>query len=371
MKVGIIGTGFSATSHMEAIKRLKDQEIVAIFSRDIEKAESIAADFHIPKAYDDPYRLIDDPDVEVVHNCTPNYMHYEINAYALKRSKHLLSEKPLALTVEESAHLVELARHSEAISGVCFNYRFFPIVKQMQTMIHNEKHGFPHLVKGSYAQDWMLYESDYNWRLDPSINGQSRTVADIGSHWSDTVQYIVGEKITSVFADLHRIYDYRFNESEKTSINTEDAGNVLVRFENGMKGSFTVSQVTAGRKNHFDIEISLKDAAYYWSQEKPNSVWIGKRDEPNQELLKDAALLDTESRSLAHYPGGHQEGWPDGLKNLCIDFYETIERGEKESGSFATIEEGHRIMQIIDAILISHQTEQWVSIASNDRRKPQ
>ncbi|QDI91934.1 Gfo/Idh/MocA family oxidoreductase [Salicibibacter halophilus] len=368
MKIGIMGTGFSAHSHMEALKRLKGIEIMAIFSRDIEKAKKIAAHLQIPKAYDDPYKLVDDPDVEALHNCTSNYMHYEINAYALKKNKHLMTEKPLALTIGESAHLRDLAFHSDGISGVCFNYRFFPIVKQMQTNIQAGKDGFPHLVKGSYTQDWMLYESDYNWRLDQSKNGSSRTVADIGSHWCDTVQYIVGNKITSVFADLHTLHAYRFGESEKFAVETEDAGHVLVRFENGMKGSFTVSQVTAGRKNHFDFELSLKDAAYYWNQENPNSLWIGKRNEPNQELLKDAALLDSESRTLAHYPGGHQEGWPDGLKNLFIDFYKTIEGDEKKSGSFATIEDGHQIMQIIDGIMKSHKTEQWVSIASNDGR---
>jgi predicted dehydrogenase len=376
MKVGIIGTGFSGRAHIEALKRIRNVEITGIYARDFDKASEIAEEFNIEKAYDDYYALIDDENIEVIHNCMPNHLHYDINAYVLDKGKHLMSEKPLALTSEESASLVEKAAKSNSITGVCFNYRFYPMIRQMKKLFSENTYGHPHLVRGGYIQDWLLYDTDYSWRLEPELNGKTRAIADIGSHWMDTIQHIFGRKIVSVFADLGTVYEYRHKpqehtstfsssqhtDSEKKHIDTEDFGTVLVKFEDGVKGVFTVSQVTAGRKNHFHFEIASQKAALYWDQETPNELWVGKRDKANEILMKDPGLLDEEAAELVFYPGGHQEGWPDALKNLFADFYRNIESGEKDAGYYATFEEGHYIMKLIDAILESHQKQQWVNI---------
>ncbi|WP_407267828.1 Gfo/Idh/MocA family protein [Radiobacillus sp. PE A8.2] len=376
VKVGIIGIGFSGLAHLEALKRIPNVEVVAISSREQEKSNQIAAKFGIPKAYNNAKDLINDSEVEVVHNCTPNHLHFPLNCAVLEAGKHLMSEKPLALNSDQSKVLTELAEKHDVVSGVCFNYRHYPMVNQIKDEISSQKHGKVQLVYGGYLQDWCLYESDYSWRMDRKLNGPSRAIADIGSHWCDTVQYILGKKIIEVFADLKIVHPMRKKprhqntnsfvqsgqaETESINIDTEDYGSVLVHFEDGTQGVFTVSQVSAGRKNRLHFEIVATESAFMWDQEDPNKLWIGKRNEANKELLRDPSLLSEEAEKLTHYPGGHQEGWPDGLKNLLLDFYRTIRSNEK-TASFATIDDGHCIMQLVDAILESHRTKKWIKI---------
>ncbi|KIL49426.1 Gfo/Idh/MocA family protein [Jeotgalibacillus soli] len=381
VKVGIIGTGFSAQAHIEAIRRLKGVEVVAVSASTIEKAEELAREYMIPRTYADPLELINDPEVEAIHNCTPNDLHFPINRYVLLAGKHLLSEKPLAMTSEESKELAELAEKSQSVATIAFNYRFYPMVAEAKDIMRNKTYGDCHIVYGGYLQDWCLNKTDYSWRMDPEKNGPSRAIADIGSHWCDTVQHILGKKIIEVFADLKTVHPVRekseknkgtFSKSqdenrEEVAITTEDYGSVLVHFEDGIQGVFTVSQVSAGRKNKFHFDIAAEKATLSWDQEKPNRLWIGKRDEANQELVKDPSLLSESAAALAHYPGGHQEGWPDGLKNLVSEFYDNVrlrKNGEpdKENSSMPTIQDGHYIMKLIDSILESHHTKSWVKI---------
>ncbi len=383
IQVGIVGTGFSARSHLEALRRLHQVEVIAIASSSQERAEQVAKQFGIPRAYGDFRRLIHDPDVEVIHNCTPNLLHFPINREVLSAGKHLLSEKPLALNSQESSQLAEWAKKSASVSGVCFNYRHYPMIAEARASIAGGECGRVYLVHGGYLQDWLLYDTDYNWRLDPDQSGKSRAIADIGSHWCDTLQHVLGRRIVEVFADLKTVHPVRFKprgpvttfsqsaeaDREEVPIDTEDCGIVMVHFEGGVQGVFTVSQVSAGRKNRLYFEIAAEKASVAWDQEEPNRLWIGKRDGANRELLRDPSLLSEPAASMAHYPGGHQEGWPDGLKNLFIDFYEAVRRrkaGEGETGegaaSFATFEDGHRIMLLIEAILESHRTKKWVRL---------
>lgn len=377
----MIGTGFSATSQLEQLRRLNHVEVVAIAASSKEKALEKANQFGIRKAYGDYNELINDPEVEVIHNCTPNHLHFPINKAVLLAGKHLLSEKPLAMNSDESAELNELAKKSSGVSGVCFNYRHYPLVAQAREAVAGGEYGKPNLVYGGYVQDWLLYDTDYNWRLNPEHNGASRAIADIGSHWCDTVQHVLGKKIVEVFADLKTVHPVRrkpkdhlttFSTSKEAErvdvkITTEDYGSVLVHFEDGVHGVFTVSQVSAGRKNRLYFEIAAEKATLAWDQEEPNRLWIGQRDEPNRELVRDASLLSPQAAKLVHYPGGHQEGWPDGLKNLFLDFYGAVMRRktgtEQETvSSFATFDDGHRIMRLIDAILESHRAKKWIQI---------
>ncbi|WP_212971563.1 Gfo/Idh/MocA family protein [Bacillus sp. J14TS2] len=375
IKVGIIGSGFSALAHVEALRRLPDIEVVAISSRNKEKVDKIAAEFHIRQAYADPHELIHDPHVEVVHNCTPNHLHYEFNRDTLLAGKHLLSEKPLGMNSKQTKELVELSNKSPVVSGVCFNYRHFPLVRQLRDEIHSNKHGGVYHVHGGYLQDWCLYDTDYSWRMEQEKNGPSRAMADIGSHWCDITQYILGKRIVEVLADLKTVHNVRKKtknqvstfekgdmfETQDVPINTEDYGSVLIRFEDGVQGVFMVSQVAAGRKNHLFLEIATEHLSFSWKQEEPNKLWLGKRNRANQELVRDPNLLSVEASQLTHVPAGHQEGWPDGLKNLMIDFYGTI-KGEVKNPSFATFQDGHQIVLLIEAILRSHRNKQWVKV---------
>ncbi|MDF2964521.1 MAG: hypothetical protein K0S39_6256, partial [Paenibacillus sp.] len=347
--------------------------------------------YGIPKAYGDALELIHDPEVESVHNCTPNDLHYPLNKAVLLANKHLMSEKPLAMSSEQSLELSIIARQNRCISGVSYVYRHFPLISQARQLMAEEVYSRPHHVHGGYLQDWLLYETDYNWRLDPARNGPSRAIADIGSHWCDTLQFVLGRKIVEVFADLQIVHPIRYKQTEtkgstfldqtfppgeremkSLSVTTEDGGNILVRFEDGISGVFTVSQASAGRKNRLFFEIAAHRGSVAWNQEEPNTLWIGLRDSSDQTVIRDPNQLGPAARSMAHYPAGHQEGWPDAMKNLLISFYNAVQKKAYPDDSngrqaeieypFCTIEEGHRTMQIVEAILKSHRTKSWVAV---------
>jgi predicted dehydrogenase len=381
IKIGIIGTGFIGPTHIEAVRRLGFVEVVGLAQSNQEAAEQKASELGIPRAYGDYREMLQDSDIQVVHNCTPNHLHFEINKEIILAGKHVLSEKPLAMSSEESAELLALAKENKVVHGVNFNYRQFPIVKQLETMIRNGELGKVNLVHGSYLQDWLLFETDFNWRLAPEVGGKSRAVADIGSHWCDTVQYVTGKKIVEVFADLATVIPVRKKSTsnvatfgaqkgqeevyEDVPINTEDYASVLVRFEDGTKGVFTVSQVSAGRKNRLSFEINGSQNSAYWNQEEPEKLWIGHRNQPNEILLADPALFAEEAKSAIHHPGGHNEGWPDALKNGMLNFYTFIRKGKdplSDQVDFATFEDGHLSMCITDAILESHEQQKWVKV---------
>jgi len=377
VKVAIIGTGFSAKSHIEALRRVNGVEVTAICGSTLEKAKQIAEQYGIPKYYANPSQLVNDDEIIAIHNCTPNHLHYSINKLILESGKHLLSEKPLAMTSEESSKLVQLAKSKKLLAGVCFNYRHYPLVAQAREFMQRGEFGSVHFVYGTYLQDWLLYDTDYNWRIDAERNGRSRAIADIGSHWCDTIQYVLNKRIIEVFADLKTVHPVRKrpigevetfkNDGQEAfveiDVQSEDCGSVMVHFEDGTHGVFVVSQVNAGRKNYFTFEIAAKSATLYWNQEEPNKLWIGKREEGNIELVRDPSLLAVYPASLAHYPGGHQEGWPDGLKNLFIDYYQAVKAfPRKIHTSFATLEDGHSIVQLIEAIMKSHEEKKWVKV---------
>ena len=374
IKAGIIGTGFSAIAHIEALRRIPGVTVWGIAGRDRAKAEQVATEMGVPHVYEDYQSMIEDPEVEVIHNCTPNVLHYEINKQALQAGKHILSEKPLAVTSVESQELAELSEQVNVRSGVCFNYRHYPMVSEAREFLRKDDNGDIIHVQGSYLQDWLLYESDYSWRLDPELNGPSRAMADIGSHWCDTVQHVLGKRIVEVCADLKTAHMHRqrpieqaatfataAGECEEVAVSSEDYGSVLIRFGDGVQGVFTVSQVAAGRKNRLVFEIAAGQAAVAWDQERPNELWVGRRGQANEVILKDPETLSKRSAKLAHYPGGHQEGWPDGLKNLCHDFYSHV-REPKHHRSYATFNQGHQLTRLIEAILCSHEERRWVEL---------
>lgn len=382
IKVGVIGTGFIGPTHIEAIRRLGFVEVVGLAENGHETAERKAEALGIPKAFGDYRDMLLDGEIQVIHNCTPNHLHFQINKEIIMAGKHVISEKPLAMNSQESGELLALAKRYGVVHGVNFNYRQFPSVQQLESMVRNGQLGKINLVHGSYLQDWLLYETDFNWRLAPEVGGNSRAVADIGSHWCDTVQFVTGKKIVEVFADLATVLPIRKKPKqnstntfgtnileedmyEDVSIETEDYASVLVRFSDGSSGVFTVSQVSAGRKNRLSFELNGSESSAYWNQEEPEKIWIGHRNSPNQVLLADPGLFNPEALSSIHHPGGHNEGWPDALKNGMKNFYTFIKEGkslEKDKPNFATFEDGHLSMCITDAILESNKEQKWVKV---------
>jgi len=376
---GIIGTGFIGPAHVEAARRLGNVEILAVAEANEELAQQKAAEMSIPRSYGNYQDLLADPDIQVVHNCTPNHLHFEVNRDILAAGKHEISEKPLAMNTTESNELLSLARDSGLIHAVDFNYRFYPLVQHAREMVRSGEIGDVFSIHGSYLQDWLFLPTDWNWRLVPELSGDSRAVADVGSHWCDLMQFISGQSITRVFADLHTVHKTRMrpkkevetysgkeldpSDYEAQEINTEDYASVLFEMANGTRGVFTVSQVAAGRKNRLHFELDGSKCAISWDQEKPNEMWIGYRDKANEILTKDPSLLHEAAREYAHYPGGHPEAYPDGPKNLFRNVYRAVAKGQMPTDpDWSTFEDGHKEVAICEAVLTSHKNQQWTDV---------
>ncbi len=381
MKTGVIGLGFIGPAHIEALLRTGLSQVVAVADTNQELARSCAEKFHIPKTYSDYRQLLKDPEIDVVHICTPNYLHYEIAKGALEAGKHVVCEKPLAISSSQAEELVALARERGLVGVTSFNLRYYPLVQQAREMVRSGKLGKLYAYHGSYLQDWLLYDTDYSWRLDSKVSGPSRAVADIGSHWFDMASFVIGAKVTELCADLSTFLPVRkksraqrltFQTSEDDSsdyeeieIDTEDFAVILFRMENGIRGSLTISQISAGRKNHLQFEADGAESSLAWNSEQPNRLWIGHRDLCNEEMIKDPGLLDSAVRKFASYPGGHAEGFPDTSKQLFEQVYSYLARGGTSCAGepeFPTFADGLQEARLCEAIMESSREHRWVRV---------
>ena len=367
--MGLVGAGFVGPHHIDAVRRLGFVDVVAIASSNEESARGKAEALGVRKGYGSYQALLDDPEVQVVHNATPNHLHYEVTSAALARGKHVVSDKPLAMTSAQAKRLVDEARRAGVVAAVTFNYRGNPLVQQALLAIARGDIGTPHFLHGHYLQDWLLKDTDYSWRLDPEKGGASSAVADIGSHWCDLAQHVTGLAITHVLGDITTVVKKRkkpsgsreafqagSGEGELVDIMAEDLASVLLRFENGARGSFSVGQVCSGHKNDLVLEVCGAKASLRWRQEHQNELWIGHRDRANEVLQKDPSLLDERAREYARLPGGHQEAWADAFLNVIREIYASIAAGPPYSAlppMIATFEDGFRANRIVDAILES------------------
>jgi predicted dehydrogenase len=370
--MGIVGAGFVGPHHVDAVRRLGFVDVVAVAGSSEASAARKAEALGAVKAYGTYEALVRDPDVHVVHNATPNYLHHRVTAAAIAAGKHVVADKPLAMTAAEAKDLLDRATRAGIVHAVTFNYRGNPLVQQGRLAIARGDIGRPRFIHGFYLQDWLLKESDYSWRLEPDKGGASSAIGDIGSHWCDLAQHISGTRITHVLSDLTTTIPKRRRPTaareafqaagaadafELVDVAVEDLASVMVRFENGAKGAFSVGQVCAGHKNDLVLEICGTTASLRWRQEHQNELWIGHRDKANELLYKDPSLLDPDAARYAHLPGGHQEAWADAFCNLMRDIYGFIAAGKRQDDphppAFATFEDGYRANCIVEAILSS------------------
>ena len=374
----VIGTGFIGRVHIEALKRL-GVPVIGVFASNAEKTEQARREFGLEKGYSTYEEVLEDEAVGSVHLAVPNDLHFEMARQALKARKHVLCEKPLAMNTEQTAELLQLAQESDRVTGVCYNVRFYPLNLESRHRVQQESIGSVHSVVGSYVQDWLLYDTDYNWRVLAEQGGALRAVADIGTHWIDLVCFITGMEVEAVCANLQTIHPTRKRpigevetfsgkvkkerKHEEVKISTEDCGGILFRFRGGGQGMLWVSQVTAGRKNCIRYEISGGDGALAWDSEIPNELWLGHRDRANERLGRDPALMADTAGRFAAYPGGHNEGFPDTFKQCFRAFYDSIESKDSSESLCATFEEGHREVVLCEAILKSHQEQTWVTLS--------
>lgn len=381
--MGLIGPGFVATHHIDAVRRLGDVEVVAIAGSSQESADKKAREYKVDRSYGDFRSLLADPDVQVIHNTTPNHLHLPVSLAALEAGKHVISDKPLALNRTEARQLRDAALAAKVAHVVTFNYRGNPLVQQARVMIANGETKPLHFVHGHYLQDWMTDPNVYSWRSDPSKGGVSSALGDIGSHWCDLAEHVSGLRIVSVLADLTTVIPVRYSsgasaeafsaknsgERKPVKVHAEDLASVLLRFDNGAKGAFSVAQVIPGHKNDVQLELSGLGCSLKWRQEEQNELWIGHHDRPNEIMAKDPSLVSPEARRYTHLPGGHQESWADAFRNLMQDAYQWIAEGatpETKSAMLPTFEDGYRSTCLVDAMLKSHHAGSiWQTVQSD------
>ena len=379
MKAALIGSGFIGPVHVEALRRI-GVEVGGILDATPELAQKAASALGIEKVYDTLDKLLADGDTQSVHITSPNRYHFEQASAALDAGKHVICEKPLAMTSAQSAKLAAQAAASDLVAAVNYNLRFYPLCIEARERVRSGGLGKVMAITGSYVQDWLLYETDYNWRVLADEGGELRAVSDIGTHCLDLLGFITGEEIVSVMADLVTVHPVRKRPlgevetfsgkgqnappaTENIDITTEDFGTILLRFKNGARGSLTVSQVTAGRKNCLRFEIAGANHAMAFNSESPNALWMGYREKPNEVMLRDPSLLSEQAAAFANYPGGHNEGFPDTFKQHWTEIYRHIRAGRKpEAPLYATFDDGHRELLLCDAIAESNRLGQWVDV---------
>lgn len=378
IRAAVIGTGFIGPAHVEALRRL-GIEVVGIAGSRPERARPKAEALNIRKVYDHWQELIADPAVDVVHITTPNYLHYPMAKAAIAAGKHVVCEKPLAVNSQESAELLQLAQQAGIVHAVNYNIRFYPLCQEARARAARGDLGEVYIIRGSYLQDWLFYDTDWNWRLEPELGGSLRAVADIGTHWLDLTSFITGLRVEAVFADFGTFIPVRkkpvkpvdtFAGKElkpedyiEQPIHTEDYATVLLAYENGARGVMTVSQICAGRKNRLAFEIDGSKSSLAWDSERPNELWIGHREGPNEVLLKDPSLLTPQARDFAGYPGGHSEGFPDTFRQLYRAVYGYIRAGDRTAPpNFPTFADGHEEILLCEAIECSAREGRWVEV---------
>jgi predicted dehydrogenase len=377
IKTAIFGSGFMGRVHLEAARRTESVEVAAIAARSADAARRLGAGFSVPTITTDYREILRDPAIDAVHICTPNARHFSMAKDALNAGKHVLCEKPLATSVEEGEELVSLAAKQGLRNCVCHNLRYYPMVQQMRAMREAGDLGDVLVVQGTYSQDWLLYDTDWNWRVETKAGGPSRCMADIGSHWFDMAEHITGLRVKSLCADLQTFHPTRKQPKHsvetfankllgpedyiETPVDTEDFGAVIFRMGTRTRGCVTASQVSAGRKNRLSIEIYGTRSSVAWDQERPDELWSGHRDQGNQIFIKDPSLLKPAARGFADLPGGHSEGYDDTFKQVFRRFYASI-GANVGAFEYPRFTDGVRQLAILNAEMQSHQTRGWVEV---------
>lgn len=372
----VIGTGFIGTVHVEALRRIGVQ-VRGVLGSTPERGALRAEALGVPRAYGSLDELLADPTVQVVHVTSPNDLHVSQATAILTAGRHVVCEKPLAMTAAGSAELVELAAVSGLINATNFNIRYYPLNQQARETVADGTLGEVRLVTGRYFQDWLTLESDWNWRLQPDRGGALRAVGDIGSHWLDLMTYVTGRRIMAVMADLTTFMAIRHEptgpletyatgrstDTVSRAIVTEDTASILLRFEGGARGAVSISQISPGRKNSLQYEIDGSKAALAWDSEQPDQAWIGHRDRPNEILIRNPALMGPAGRAASALPGGHVEGFFD---TFCAHFravYADVVAGAPSfSPGYPTFADGHDEMLVGEAIAQSAREGRWVEV---------
>lgn len=380
INVAVIGTGYIGKVHLDALLQMPGVRVAALADSNLEMAQTYAKRYQIERVTADYRDLLKDNSIHAVHNCTPNHLHYDINLALLRAGKEVLSEKPLALNAAQAQELWQTARQHDRLTGIDFCYRFYPAVQEAAARVRAGEIGRVHSVFGAFFQDWLLYETDYNWRFEKRFSGESNTAADIGSHWMDLAQFVANSRIVEVMADLHTIHPVRKRSKgavltfakqaadqqfEEVPIELDDSGVVMVHFEKDIFGTFMINQLAAGRKVTIDLQVFGTQASLAWNHEKPAVLWMGQRDKANEISIESPLLQHPETARYARLPSGHPMGYHDAIYNLFSEFYDALElrqAGKPASPNLPNFGDGYYEMAIVEAIVASHRQKRWVKV---------
>ncbi|MEX0181903.1 MULTISPECIES: Gfo/Idh/MocA family protein [unclassified Stenotrophomonas] len=368
--IAIVGTGMIGAVHRRAAL-LAGADIRGVASSSPQRALEVAQSWGVPRAYRDIEEVVADPQVQVVHVCTPNHLHRSLAQAALEAGKHVICEKPLATTLEDAQALAALAASTGLIATVPFVYRYHPVVREARARIAQGELGPLHLIHGSYLQDWLLDPASNNWRVDPALGGTSRVFADIGSHWCDLVEWVSGERFTEVSAAFDTVIAERSTDTGQSfttavaggamqAVASEDVAAAMFKTGAGTLASLTVSQVSAGRHNRLWFEIDGARASVAFNQEDAERLWIGLPDQREEIFVRGPGAGSAEQRRLSLLPAGHAQGYGHCFEAFVADTYRAIE-GERPEG-LPTFEDGVRSAQIVDRVIASARTRAWTAI---------
>ncbi len=375
LKCGLLGMGYIGVSHIDAVRRIPECELWAVADANAALAREKAERYQVPHCYASIDELLADPEIDVIHNCTPNNLHHRINMRIIAAGKHLLTEKPLCLNSTQAEELIRLhGEHPETVAAVNFNYRMNPMVQEMRARIARGDLGEVYGVHGCYLQDWLMSDRDYSWRLEPEIAGPSCCVADIGSHWMDLVEHVTGQRIVELIADLRTVIPVRKKPLKQTetfstggetpyeevAVKNEEYASVIFHLSSGATGSYTVSEMSAGHGCYFQVELSGSKCSMMWNQEQNDRLWIGRRDGENSLLIRDPAVMDPEARPYTGLAKGHPEGWNDAFLGNIRGFYRHIVLGE--TPRFATLEDAAHLVRLTECCVRSSRERAWVKV---------
>ncbi|HEL2957409.1 TPA: Gfo/Idh/MocA family oxidoreductase [Stenotrophomonas maltophilia] len=368
--IAIIGAGMIGTVHRRAAL-LAGAEVRGVAASSPQRAREAAQSWNVPRAYRNIEEVVADPQVQVVHVCTPNHLHRSMAQAALEAGKHVICEKPLATTLEDAQALAGLAASTGLVATVPFVYRYHPLVREARARIAQGDLGPLHLIHGSYLQDWLLDPASNNWRVDPALGGASRVFADIGSHWCDLVEWVSGERFTEVSAafdtviaergtDTGQSFSTPTGDSPMQAVTSEDVALAMFRTGAGTLASLTVSQVSAGRRNRLWFEIDGANASVAFNQEDAERLWIGLPDQREEIFVRGPGAGSAEQRRLSVLPAGHAQGYAQCFEAFVADTYLAI-NGERPQG-LPTFEDGLRSAQIVDRVIASARSRAWTAI---------
>lgn len=355
-RAGIIGSGFMGRVHAHAI-RANGGEVVAVVGSGRDGSAAAAAALRPSTGIDDLAAMLANDLIDVVHVCTPNHLHAPMAAAALRAGKHVVCEKPLATDAPDAIQLVDLAEQLGLVATIPFVYRFHPMVREARERIRAGRLGRVNLAHGSYLQDWLVQPTDDNWRIDAAKGGATRAFGDIGVHWFDLFEFVTGDRVRSVSAQLVTTVPNR--GATDRVVATEDIATVSFDTVGGIVGTAVISQVAPGRKNRLLLEISGSDATVSFDQEQPELLWVGGR-EANQLLVRDPAVASPAAAPYSRLPAGHAQGYQDCFDSFVDDTAAAI-AGHDVDG-LPTFDAGLRAARLAEAVLRSAAERCWIEV---------